>query len=181
MGKIEGPSTITFGQVATFKDASSEATSWSWEFGETGKTDATEKEAKYMYKSPGMKEVRLMINGTGKSTTMKVFVKPMPAPNPGGGGASKKAPAITESQFIQKLKDIIAKKEKGVTIFAPYVCSYTDLPITVNGQGMSFNSYCTGLRVNGELVKNISAAKLSVDPATGCITNIAITQEKNAE
>ena len=171
-GQIVAPASAYVGQVVKFKDASGKGTSWEWSFGESGKTDATEKEPSYTFKSPGVHEVTLMINGTGKPVKHKIFIQPAPAK---AGGA--KAPNISEAEFKLKLKAIIAQQLKGATDLSAYICDYVSMPITVNGQQRALSSYCDGLYMSGKSVKEINSVKLTHDPTTNCIVAIEIIQE----
>lgn len=51
--------------------------SWEWSFGETSRLDDTESNPVYIYKTPGIKKVSLIVNGNvSKITSQTILVKP---------------------------------------------------------------------------------------------------------
>lgn len=71
------PTSATVGQPVKFKDTTKGATQWEWRFGETAAIDATSKEPSYIYTTPGLKTVSLVINNDPKRlAVVKVYVNP---------------------------------------------------------------------------------------------------------
>jgi PKD repeat protein len=72
---------ITYvGKNVQFTDASTGATSWAWDFEDDGTTDATVKNPTFAYTTPGLKTVKLVINGgcgtCTKTKTQLIHVLP---------------------------------------------------------------------------------------------------------
>jgi PKD repeat protein len=65
-----------------FSDASTKATSWEWDFDNNGSVDATTQNPTWAYGSPGLKTVKLTINGVySKTVTNYIQILPnMPVP-----------------------------------------------------------------------------------------------------
>ncbi len=57
------PDKIVVGELLTVADATENAYSWEWRFGETARANATTKEASYRFEEPGLKTVSLIVNG----------------------------------------------------------------------------------------------------------------------
>lgn len=62
---IEAPDTALVGQKITVADNSTTSTSWEWNFGESESSAVDDKEqvATYIYKTEGVKRIRLRVNG----------------------------------------------------------------------------------------------------------------------
>lgn len=77
------PQTAEVGKPVTFQDTTAGARSWEWRFGETASIDATSSTASYVYKTPGLKTISLVLNNDPKQLGVcKVYVneKPVAAP-----------------------------------------------------------------------------------------------------
>jgi hypothetical protein len=61
--RFSGPLTVEVGTRAIFEDATPNAQTWEWRFGETNGVDATAQKVGYTFKSPGTKKVILIVNG----------------------------------------------------------------------------------------------------------------------
>jgi hypothetical protein len=173
IGGIAGPATAVVGEVVSFRDSSIDATAWEWQFGETGITDATEKEVKYIFKQPGEHIVSLVINGKSRTANHTINIKPKAV----AGGAKRSCP--DERKFIEMLNKIIAHEEKGAGIFSQYMCGYTNQFVRVNGVEKVFDSYCTGLYLSGSN-KKIKSVTIGCDKQN-CVNSIDIIEEKKTE
>ncbi|MBX2924969.1 MAG: PKD domain-containing protein [Chitinophagaceae bacterium] len=73
--------TVFAGEKIYFSDTSSGAESWLWHFGETepGNVDAREKNPSYVYKTTGVKIIRLMINNDPEQVNSK-YIEVMKKP-----------------------------------------------------------------------------------------------------
>jgi PKD domain len=60
---FNGPSTGYLGFPVTFEDLSTKSTSWEWYFDDHIKVDATGKSATYIFKTPGVKKISLIVDG----------------------------------------------------------------------------------------------------------------------
>ncbi len=76
--KIVVPTVVSVGQpVEFYYNYRSEAFSWEWSFGETGQMDNTAEYPAYVYSTPGVKKVTLVINGdVAHMATKDIYVKP---------------------------------------------------------------------------------------------------------
>jgi hypothetical protein len=63
VGTFNGPNTAYMGMPVTFEDLSTKSTSWEWYFDDHVRVDATGKSATYVFKTPGVKKISLMVNG----------------------------------------------------------------------------------------------------------------------
>jgi PKD repeat protein len=158
IGGISGPAEVRVGDVCTYKDTSTGATSWEWRFGETGVTDGTAKEVKYVFKEAGPHTVTLMINGgNSKTASYKVNVLPKKVASTGGGGDSGEPklgkPVISNEKFMSLLKDVIEKKSKYM-VFNPYMESMS-IEVKVNNKTKSqiFSTYCNTLYYGDDPIK----------------------------
>jgi hypothetical protein len=69
------PQQAEVGKAVTFQDTTSGAHSWEWRFGETAVIDATASTASYVYKTPGLKTISLVLNNDPKQLGVcKVYV-----------------------------------------------------------------------------------------------------------
>jgi hypothetical protein len=76
--EIVVPTVVTVGQpVEFYYNYRGQSFSWEWSFGETGQMDNTSEFPAYVYSTPGIKKVTLIINGDVAHMTSKdVYVKP---------------------------------------------------------------------------------------------------------
>ena len=117
---ISGPDAARVGEVVKFRDTTSVGTSWEWYFGETGKADATTKDASYVFTVPGPHTVTLLVNGKSNTASHKIDIRPKR--EPGTGAKKSSVPKMTRELFIKMLEDIIKQKETGAESFKPYFC-----------------------------------------------------------
>lgn len=70
------PDTATVNRPVTFIDTTGDATSWKWHFGESDLVDGTTHKISYTYKTPGIKNVYLEINGRpDRASIRSIYVK----------------------------------------------------------------------------------------------------------
>lgn len=62
---------ILVGETLNVFDETNNASTWEWRFGETARVNSVDKRAKYIYKTPGLKTISLVVNGDVKHTTTK--------------------------------------------------------------------------------------------------------------
>lgn len=92
--KFVCPQSAEVGKPVTFQDTTKGAKQWEWRFGETATVDATAISPTYVYSTPGLKTVSLVVNNDPQQLAVcKVFVNPaIPKSAPqktkpdGGGG-----------------------------------------------------------------------------------------------
>lgn len=79
--KFSAPKSVYQGEVVKFKDSTSHAKSWEWRFGDGTKVDAIDQNPSYVYKTPGVKYVSLVVNGENKYVKyLKINVLPSSKP-----------------------------------------------------------------------------------------------------
>ena len=77
--EIIAPRVVKVGEEVIFDYyySGSDIFSWEWSFGETSRLDDTESNPVYIYKTPGIKKVSLIVNGNvSKITSQTILVKP---------------------------------------------------------------------------------------------------------
>ncbi|GAA3515741.1 hypothetical protein GCM10022393_32140 [Aquimarina addita] len=62
IARFSMPDRIEVGEIIQFLDQTKGATSWKWEFGESGRIDSNEKNPGYVYESSGEKTILLVVN-----------------------------------------------------------------------------------------------------------------------
>lgn len=169
--KIICPQSAEVGKAVSFSDTTNGATQWEWRFGETGTVDATSRAASYVYTSPGIKSISLIVNNDPRQyISCKVMVN-LPAPEapknrpPAGGGRQivinakpetdplepepvtnkppeiVKAPEISFQQFEANLK-AVSNGYKTAEDFAPYLCDNLNVQTLLNGESLTFRELC---------------------------------------
>ena len=166
------PQSAEVGKPVQFTDTTQGATQWEWRFGETATVDATEKAPKYIYTTPGLKTVTVVINNDQQQLGLcKIYVNPAasrqkkdrsdrpvivvnrvgpPLKNAADTTTEKKAPAepvVTKAPEIsdagiEVLLRGAANKQKTAENFAPYFCGNLNVQSNLNGQVMPFTELC---------------------------------------
>ncbi|MDO6429312.1 PKD domain-containing protein [Flavitalea sp. BT771] len=165
------PQSAEVGKPVQFSDTTGGARQWEWRFGETATVDATAKDPKYTYTTPGLKTVTVVINNDERQMGIgKIYVNPAPAPRrkdrandrpiivmqnrPAAGPAQAqqdsvkkeeppvvKAPEISDAGFEVLLR-AVANKQKTADHFSPYFCGNLNVQANLNGQMMPFTELC---------------------------------------
>ncbi len=65
------PRSIRVGELLTTKEFTKDAQSWEWRFGETANVNSTLKQPTYVYDTPGLKTITLVVNGDTRYSTSK--------------------------------------------------------------------------------------------------------------
>jgi hypothetical protein len=125
------PQTAEVGKPVTFQDTTAGARSWEWRFGETASIDATSSTASYVYKTPGLKTISLVLNNDPKQLGVcKVYVNDKsvaPSRTPARAPARTQpnviivparpnAPSLQEQGTTEQPAVREAPKAQGVTI-----------------------------------------------------------------
>ena len=71
IANFEIPNTIEVGELLKATDNTKKATSWEWRFGETSEVNSTFQNPTYIYKTPGLKVVTLIVNGDPDYSSQK--------------------------------------------------------------------------------------------------------------
>lgn len=181
--KIYGADKGYVNEELVFSSNASGATSWYWEFGETGTVDAYQEQVVYSYRTPGIYTVKLKTN-TSKypvSHTIKVLPafqkvdsEPIDSLSIVGLDIKKRLQAIADAKVYQKSTFLnnVRYIEKA------YICTQNTLPVVVVNGDMynDFYSYCQGLHhLEGKGSKTIEINTVVVD-TIHCIEKIKVTQ-----
>ncbi len=177
---IEGPSTAYVGKPVKFHETSGKGTTWAWTSSESTGIDGTGQEVSYTFSTPGKKTIYVSINGNKGKGSMDVnVIAPSAGGGNGGGGAAK--PKITEDEFRKMLVQIVNRKG-DVNQFSSALCGKINMVITVvdkKGKPYAFDGYCKELKDRAHRTE-IDDIKLTIDPKTGCITNIVIKEHSGS-
>lgn len=168
------PQSAEVGKPVQFEDTTNGATRWEWRFGETAGVDATTRNPGYVYRSPGLKTISLVINNNPLQLAIgKIYVNPAAPPparkSPSGGGVPaiiiqdkpqsaplneqlpappqeevKRAPDITGEEFESQLRSV-ANNFKRAEDFSPYLCGNLNVQVSLNGNEITFAQLCNKL------------------------------------
>ncbi len=202
--KFELPKSITYGEVLEVEDQTANATSWEWRFGETAGANATTKKASYLYETPGLKTVSLIVNNDlNHIRKKKINVIPTPESKekvakmkrqrrdkrldlneaPKGSevlaekpsGKPSAMPFITTGNFENKIK-MVAEGKLNPQVFSEFFCDDKNPLIVVNGRNSTFNSFCESI---SEQKIKIKSLKLIRKSGSNCITSFAVEYKKS--
>jgi hypothetical protein len=164
------PQSAEVGKPVIFQDTTHGASQWEWRFGETATIDATSNNPTYVYSTPGLKTVSLVLNNDPKQLGVaKIFVNPAApkataAKNSGGGGGGRPIIVIADRpqsdplgqqnptvEPIPNVQDItkeqfeaelrmVADKQRTLQSFAPYMCGNTNIQVSLNGSETTFGN-----------------------------------------
>lgn len=148
-----------------------------WQFGESGKTDATDEEAFHSYSNPGKYTVKLRTNLSKQYSfhTIEIkegYVSTGKEELPTGTGEP-----LDLKQYIQKIagagKATFKKDFDGIV--SRFLCGNIHVPVIYNGKsGTDFYLYCQLLRSRaGAVIANVAT---ELDPKTNCINKLTITE-----
>ena len=202
------PKTAEVGKPVSFKDTTKGATQWEWRFGETATVDAVSVTPTYVFTTPGLKTVSLVVNNNIQQPGMaSVFVSPSvikAATNNknGGGGGGTKIIAIPERpqndplgqqnsvveppptvQDITKEQmeaelRLVADKQRTVQSFLPYLCGNPNVQISLNGKESTFSAFCDELAKLKNSKKIKSLNVQMLKNERHCIIGLLVTLKK---
>jgi len=198
------PNSIKVGETLKIKDETENASTWEWRFGETATINSKEKNAKYVYKSPGLKTVSLIVNGDIKHITKKQItvlpieevkkpIKTITGTNRQIGDgikykpkdhtddvaepivdAPKVVPFISEAAFKNKLL-LVSKNKINAKAFSEYFCGDLNRQLIVNGKNTTFLIFCEKIRNKRLKIKELTLYR---DEGSNCIKNVTVKQNK---
>lgn len=200
------PQSAEVGKPIQFEDTTHGADRWEWRFGETAGIDATARNPSYVYRSPGLKTISLVINNNPLQLAVgKVYVNPAPPPpvkKPAGGGGApviviqdkptlapledqmpeapvevKKAPEITRQDFENMLKGV-ASGFKNAQSFAPYLCDNLNIQVSLNGNEITFTELCNKLSSlkNEKKIKRLNVQMVK-NEKTNCVVALVVNMK----
>ncbi|AWG25820.1 PKD domain-containing protein [Flavobacterium kingsejongi] len=172
------------GEEIVFTGYSPSSNNWYWEFGETGTIDSYEKQAIYVFTSPGIYTIKLETEKTKYPITKEIEIFQLYEPF--------KEPEVIDSagivlndikkrlQIIANLgaRDTRAYKAQVNYLKNKYICSdLSDVVVVVNEEKYNdFLSYCQGLHYLDGNATIIQEVKLDT---IKCFRQINITQKTN--
>jgi hypothetical protein len=200
LANFKAPASIKVGEVLKLKDNTKDARKWEWRFGETAKVNSTKKNPQYIYESPGLKTITLVVNDDNRYTTRK---KIKVLPNNKKTSAPKKriirskqsssnikyapidvikdapkiefkAPDIRNSEFATKIL-AVANRKASARDFSAYLCDNLQLPMSVKGKTTTFIEFCE--KIKGKSIK-IKELELFKNKKNNCIEYITIKYSK---
>lgn len=203
------PQSAEVGKPVSFQDTTKGASQWEWRFGETATIDATSNNPTYVYTTPGLKTVSLVLNNDPKQLGVaKIYVNPA-APKPsatksnGGGGGGRpiiviadrpqsdplgqQNPAVEPVPNVQDITKeqfeaelrMVADKQRTVVNFLPYLCGNPNVQVSLNGKEITFTELCN------ELAKLKSSKKIKtlnaqmVKNERHCIIALVVSLKKD--
>ncbi|MFC5045003.1 PKD domain-containing protein [Aquimarina hainanensis] len=201
LARFKVPVSIEVGKELRIKDETKNARTWEWRFGETADVNSTDKNPKYVYKTPGLKTITLIVNGDVRyGTKKKINVLPKPslvdnkpvrrvprnspkstipyAPTIGVAPISDK-PKETKAPFIglNKLKEkllLVADEKQTAKNFNEYLCGNLNLSIVVNRKKTTFIEFCQRIKGKGIKIKELEIVRAE----NNCIKNLVIRYSK---
>jgi hypothetical protein len=206
------PQSAAVGKPVTFIDTTAGAHSWEWRFGETAVVDATASTASYVYKTPGLKTIALVINNNVQQmATCKVFVNEalttrpkennnqrnrqqpiivIPAkPNtPSLNEQANEQPAMKEppkptgtsisKQDLEGKLRMVASNFFKAEGFTPYLCNNLNIPVSLNGQEITFIEFCNKLSAlkSEKKIKELNVQQIKSNE-TNCIISLNVSMK----
>jgi hypothetical protein len=182
---FSGPKTAVVGVRAVFRDSTQGATKWEWRFGEGNAVDASTAKASYIFRTPGTKEVILVVNETKQGSMIVEVQQPFvhkvhpPAPSKEAHIEPHHAPDVTNAQLQDFLKQVIEGHKTALDLAGP-LCGNLNIPVTFNNgkEKIPFVKLCNDLRdLKDKKIKsiNVSAEK---DSLTHCIRAMKVDLKK---
>ncbi|SEA00201.1 PKD domain-containing protein [Bizionia paragorgiae] len=201
-------SSIVVGETLNVEDKTNNASTWEWRFGETTRVNSVEKRASYVYKTPGLKTISLVVNGDVKHTTTKQInvlpiekkeerISEITGTNRRLGDGIKARPLGYEDKDKEKTKDEPSDKPKVVPFIGDsQFISKLELVSNNKLDANAFKEYFCGdinknIIVNGkntsflifcEKIKNkklrIKDITIYREKGSNCINTVTISQNK---
>lgn len=186
--KISGPSQGMQLENLSFTAFPTNAKTYEWSFGETGRIDSNEKAPIYTYKKPGPYTITLTIDDENNNrqtishpiNIMKVYSQMDQAP------IDAAAPPPVDDSY-EKANDDIKKILQEIALgnnfnknynylLSTYMCGNDNAAINVNNYTTSFYSYCMDLQHKENIV--IQEVKTNYNSMKQCVVKLDITQSK---
>lgn len=172
--KIIAPSSALQGEYITFRGEGS-SKNWRWEFGESGKVDATEKTAIYQYTNSGRYEILLRTEETKYPIIHTIEIIPQYMDND-----STDVATIIGNDIKDKLQAIVDQKPFNVNynyVMNTYLCKNPNTLVIVNNTKKNdFYSYCQGLRIIGKKNTIIEKVLIDMEESASCINKLIVIQ-----
>jgi hypothetical protein len=195
------PAYAEVGKPVKFYDSTANAKTWEWRFGENFDDVSRLRDPVYVYTTPGIKTVILIIDGKkawpGKKEIM-VLSKPVKEPRarryvpepsvrrnrvqpqvqapvmPEVKPPVALAPEINESEF-RKILNLIGNGERKTDTLSSFVCKNLDIPITFSNIRARSAKTTTLRKFCQEMKgKKVTAVEITRDERTKCITSLEV-------
>lgn len=184
IAKIYGVDLGYVGEELVFSSYGPGINTWFWEFGETGTVDAYEGQAVYVYRSPGIYNVKLKTNNSKYPVTHRIQILPL-------FEALQEAEILDSLSLaqhdikvkLQTIADASLNNKKAYYnslkhIENKYTCNKADeVIVVINGDKYNdLYSYCQGLHyLEGKGKKTLIINEVAID-TFNCLKKIEVTQ-----
>jgi hypothetical protein len=172
--KIIAPDEAFQGEYITFR-GEGPSKDWRWEFGETGRVDAFEKNAIYKYELPGRYVVALRTEETKYPVLHTIDIIPQYSESDSTDVAS-----IIGNDIKERLQAIVDQKPFNKNynyIMDTYLCRNPNTLVIVNNDKKNdFYSYCQGLRIIGRKKVRVENVLIDVDENGICVNKLIVVQ-----
>lgn len=172
--KIIAPKSALQGEYITFRGEGS-SKDWRWEFGESGKVDATEKTAIYQYSEPGQYQILLRTEETKYPIVHTIEIIPQYMDND-----STDVATIIGNEIKERLQAIVDQKPFNTHynfIMSTYLCNNPNTLVVINNTKKNdFYSYCQGLRIIGRKKTIIEKVLIDIEESASCINKLIVIQ-----
>lgn len=186
--KISGPSQGMQLESLSFTAFPSNAKTYEWSFGETGRIDSNEKSPTYTYKKAGQYTITLTVDDennqrqtiTHPINVMKVYNQMEQAPIEAAA-----PPPVDDSYELANddIKKVLQQIALGNNfnsnynyLLKTYMCNNDKAAIVVNDKTTTFYYYCMDLQYTKNIV--IQEVKTNYDSTKRCVVKLDITQSK---
>jgi hypothetical protein len=160
--------------------AISDATQFSWKFGETGNTDSRDKMAIYSYKKPGDYVVTLFTEESQEPVYHHIKILPAYDALQQEEVSVEDSYAKIDNDFKYRLQQIANGNNFNMNynyLLRTYLCNNENTVVKVNDSKVNnFYMYCAGLQFDKNTV--IQTVKVNFDDKQNCVTKVDINQSK---
>ncbi|KFF12865.1 PKD domain-containing protein [Chryseobacterium soli] len=160
--------------------AISDATKFSWKFGETGNTDSKDKMAIYSYKKPGDYLVTLYTEESQDPVYHRIKILPAYDALQEEEVSVEDSYARIDNDFKYRLQQIANGNNFNMNynyLLRTYLCNNENTVVKVNdSKTNNFYMYCAGLQFDKNTV--IQTVKVNFDDKQNCVTKVDINQSK---
>ncbi|ASW74485.1 hypothetical protein IQ37_13260 [Chryseobacterium piperi] len=176
---IEAPAQAMQHENVQFR-AISNATQFSWKFGESGSTDSKDKLAIYSYKEPGDYIVTLYTNENVEPVLHRIKILPYYDALEDDEVSVEDAYAKIDNDFKYHLQQIANGNNFNSHynyLLQKYLCNNENTVVKVTDSKVNnFYMYCAGLQFDKNTI--IQTVKVNFDDAQNCVTKVDINQSK---
>ncbi len=181
------PKRIAVGEELVVGDETPHAESWEWRFGETAESNSSEQKASYVYTTPGLKTISLIVNGDLTYITKKqIEVVPSPEKEVIADPTWQieqalieepvVMPQISDAEFEQRIM-MVSRGEITADAFSDFFCGdLNEQQIVARGKTMSFLVFCE--KIKKRRIKKIKSLQISREKKSNCINAVTIDYKR---